>query len=92
MLRSELFAHFSEAIFGTATLRAYGVQRHSSKEIRDSVDNLNRNSRIIICDDATSSVDFEIDAKTQKTNAEMFRLCCALLIGSKQYLAMTAFA
>jgi ABC-type Mn2+/Zn2+ transport system ATPase subunit len=34
-----------------------------------------RGSQIIVCDEATSSVDFETDAKIQKTVSCMLRAC-----------------
>ncbi|KAL9081423.1 MAG: hypothetical protein Q9159_007319 [Coniocarpon cinnabarinum] len=40
VLRSTVFARFSEAVTGTATIRAYGLQNRFSKSIRDAVDDM----------------------------------------------------
>ncbi|KAI9714511.1 MAG: hypothetical protein M1820_000472 [Bogoriella megaspora] len=40
VLRSHVFARFSEAVFGTATVRAYGVQHQFSRAVRDAVDEM----------------------------------------------------
>lgn len=40
VLRSVVFAKFGEAVQGTATVRAYGLQAHFSKTIKDSIDNM----------------------------------------------------
>lgn len=36
--RSHVFAKFSEAVYGTSTIRAYGMQEHFVKTIRKSID------------------------------------------------------
>ena len=41
VLRSEVFARFSEAVSGTASIRAYGLQDHFIKGIHRSVDQMN---------------------------------------------------
>ncbi|KAI8935755.1 hypothetical protein NX059_007275 [Plenodomus lindquistii] len=41
VLRSHVFAKFGEAVMGTATIRAYGLQDQFSKSVRDSVDDMN---------------------------------------------------
>jgi len=41
VLRSTVFARFSEAVSGIATIRAYGLQDRFSKSIRDSIDEMN---------------------------------------------------
>lgn len=38
ILRSHVFAKFSEAVYGTSTIRAYGVQDHFLKTIRQTID------------------------------------------------------
>jgi ABC-type multidrug transport system fused ATPase/permease subunit len=40
VLRSTLFARFSEAVFGTATIRAYGLQDQFQKSIRNAIDDM----------------------------------------------------
>ena len=40
VLRSHVFARFSEAVFGTATLRAYGVTGRFSQYVKDTVDEM----------------------------------------------------
>jgi ATP-binding cassette, subfamily C (CFTR/MRP), member 1 len=40
VLRSSVFARFSEAISGTASIRAYGLQDYFSERIRDSIDQM----------------------------------------------------
>ena len=40
VLRSTVFAKFSEAVTGTATIRAYGLQARFRKSIRDAVDDM----------------------------------------------------
>jgi ATP-binding cassette, subfamily C (CFTR/MRP), member 1 len=40
VLRSSVFARFSEAISGTASIRAYGLQEYFSGRIRDSIDQM----------------------------------------------------
>ncbi|CAI6341615.1 unnamed protein product [Periconia digitata] len=41
VLRSSVFARFSEAVQGTPTIRAYGLQQQFSKSVRDSIDDMN---------------------------------------------------
>lgn len=41
VLRSHVFARFSEAVTGVPTIRAYGLQSAFSKVIRDTVDDMN---------------------------------------------------
>jgi ATP-binding cassette subfamily C (CFTR/MRP) protein 1 len=41
VLRSTVFARFGEAIMGTATIRAYGLQDQFSKSVRTAVDDMN---------------------------------------------------
>jgi len=41
VLRSHVFAKFGEAVMGTATIRAYGLQDQFSKSVRESVDDMN---------------------------------------------------
>ncbi|OCK82842.1 hypothetical protein K432DRAFT_402511 [Lepidopterella palustris CBS 459.81] len=41
VLRSSVFARFSEAVFGTATIRAYGLQDQFSVSIREAIDDMN---------------------------------------------------
>ncbi|KAH8731418.1 P-loop containing nucleoside triphosphate hydrolase protein [Phaeosphaeriaceae sp. PMI808] len=41
VLRSAVFARFGEAVMGTATIRAYGLQDHFSKSVRESIDDMN---------------------------------------------------
>ena len=40
VLRSTMFARFSEAVTGTATIRAYGIQSRFRQVIRDAVDEM----------------------------------------------------
>src|SRR6187402_2561536 len=40
ILRSTVFAKFSEAISGTSTLRAYGVQKEFSNNLRAAIDDM----------------------------------------------------
>ena len=41
VLRSDVFARFSEAVSGTSSIRAYGLQNHFVKGLRASVDQMN---------------------------------------------------
>lgn len=41
VLRSSVFAKFSEAVAGTSTIRAYGLAPRFSKTVRDAVDDMN---------------------------------------------------
>lgn len=41
VLRSHVFAKFGEAVMGTATIRAYGLQDQFSRTVRASVDDMN---------------------------------------------------
>jgi ATP-binding cassette subfamily C (CFTR/MRP) protein 1 len=41
VLRSFVFAKFSEAVSGVATIRAYGLQDHFSMSVRDAIDGMN---------------------------------------------------
>ncbi|KAL4994641.1 P-loop containing nucleoside triphosphate hydrolase protein [Aspergillus recurvatus] len=41
LLRSAVYARFSEAITGTASIRAYGVQNQFRSSLRDSIDTMN---------------------------------------------------
>jgi ABC-type multidrug transport system fused ATPase/permease subunit len=41
VLRSTVFARFGEAVMGTATIRAYGLQDQFSRSVRDAVDDMN---------------------------------------------------
>nr|KMM69243.1 ABC metal ion transporter [Coccidioides posadasii RMSCC 3488] len=41
ILRSVVFAQFGEAVSGTASIRAYGLQDHFIKRIRAAIDNMN---------------------------------------------------
>jgi ATP-binding cassette subfamily C (CFTR/MRP) protein 1 len=40
VLRSSVFARFSEAITGTSTLRAYGVEKEFSNKLTDAIDDM----------------------------------------------------
>lgn len=40
VLRSSVFARFSEAVLGTATIRAYGLQDRFSRSIREAIDDM----------------------------------------------------
>ena len=41
VLRSTVFARFGEAVMGTATIRAYGLQDQFARSVRESVDDMN---------------------------------------------------
>ncbi|KAF2185036.1 P-loop containing nucleoside triphosphate hydrolase protein [Zopfia rhizophila CBS 207.26] len=41
VLRSTVFARFSEAVMGTATIRAYRLQGQFSRSVRDAIDDMN---------------------------------------------------
>lgn len=41
VLRSDVFARFSEGVSGTSSIRAYGLQNHFIKDLQSSVDELN---------------------------------------------------
>lgn len=41
VLRSTVFARFSESISGTASIRAYGLQRYFTQRIREAIDDMN---------------------------------------------------
>jgi ATP-binding cassette subfamily C (CFTR/MRP) protein 1 len=41
VLRSTVFAKFGEAVMGTATIRAYGLQDQFSRTVRDAIDDMN---------------------------------------------------
>ncbi|CAG5183645.1 uncharacterized protein ALTATR162_LOCUS10684 [Alternaria atra] len=41
VLRSTVFSRFGEAVMGTATIRAYGLQDQFSKTVRDAIDDMN---------------------------------------------------
>lgn len=41
LLRSHIFAKFSEAIYGTSTIRAYGLQSRFTEQIKTTVDDYN---------------------------------------------------
>lgn len=41
VLRSTVFARFSEAVSGISTIRAYGLEERFSQSIRDSIDDMN---------------------------------------------------
>jgi ABC-type multidrug transport system fused ATPase/permease subunit len=41
VLRSTVFARFGEAVFGTPTIRAYGLQKQFSRSVRDAIDDMN---------------------------------------------------
>ncbi|KAH3916024.1 hypothetical protein HBH56_067840 [Parastagonospora nodorum] len=41
VLRSTVFARFGEAVMGTATIRAYGLQEQFSRSVKESVDDMN---------------------------------------------------
>jgi ATP-binding cassette subfamily C (CFTR/MRP) protein 1 len=41
VLRSTVFAKFGEAVMGTPTIRAYGLQNQFSRTVRDAVDEMN---------------------------------------------------
>ncbi|KAF2454825.1 P-loop containing nucleoside triphosphate hydrolase protein [Lineolata rhizophorae] len=41
VLRSVVFSRFSEAVVGTATVRAYGLQDHFSETLKDAINNMN---------------------------------------------------
>lgn len=41
VLRSDVFARFSEAVSGTASIRAYGLQNHFMNVVRESIDQMN---------------------------------------------------
>ena len=40
-LRSKMFARFGESITGTSSIRAYGVEHHFKRTLRDAIDNMN---------------------------------------------------
>ncbi|KAF2003407.1 hypothetical protein P154DRAFT_543812 [Amniculicola lignicola CBS 123094] len=41
VLRSSVFSRFSEAVMGTATIRAYGLQDQFSRSVRSAIDDMN---------------------------------------------------
>ncbi|KAF2474597.1 multidrug resistance-associated protein 5 [Lindgomyces ingoldianus] len=41
VLRSNVFARFSEAVMGTSTIRAYGLQDQFSRSVREAIDDMN---------------------------------------------------
>jgi ATP-binding cassette subfamily C (CFTR/MRP) protein 1 len=41
VLRSHVFARFSEAVMGTSTIRAYGLQDQFSRSVRSALDDMN---------------------------------------------------
>lgn len=41
VLRSHVFARFNEAVLGTPTVRAYGLQKQFSIRLNDAIDNMN---------------------------------------------------
>ncbi|KAJ4300867.1 ATP-binding cassette transporter yor1 [Kalmusia sp. IMI 367209] len=41
VLRSTVFARFSEAVMGTPTIRAYGLEQQFSRSVRDAIDDMN---------------------------------------------------
>ncbi|KAJ4344427.1 ATP-binding cassette transporter yor1 [Didymosphaeria variabile] len=41
VLRSNVFARFSEAVMGTPTIRAYGLEHQFSRSVRDAIDDMN---------------------------------------------------
>ncbi|KAF2644264.1 hypothetical protein P280DRAFT_228439 [Massarina eburnea CBS 473.64] len=41
VLRSTVFARFSESVMGTSTIRAYGLQEQFSRSVRDAIDDMN---------------------------------------------------
>ncbi|KAL1863269.1 ATP-binding cassette transporter yor1 [Paecilomyces lecythidis] len=41
VLRSHVFARFNEAVLGTPTVRAYGLQKQFSVRLNDAIDNMN---------------------------------------------------
>ncbi|KFA61277.1 hypothetical protein S40285_05521 [Stachybotrys chlorohalonatus IBT 40285] len=41
ILRSHVFAKFNEGLSGVASIRAYGLQKHFIRELRDSIDEMN---------------------------------------------------
>jgi ATP-binding cassette subfamily C (CFTR/MRP) protein 1 len=41
VLRSTVFARFGEAVMGTATIRAYGLQNQFSRTVREAIDDMN---------------------------------------------------
>ena len=40
VLRSHVFARFGESVSGTASIRAYGLQKYFSKRLRDAIDDM----------------------------------------------------
>jgi ATP-binding cassette subfamily C (CFTR/MRP) protein 1 len=40
VLRSHVFARFGESVSGTASIRAYGLQRYFSRRLRDAIDDM----------------------------------------------------
>ena len=40
VLRSTVFARFSESVSGTASIRAYGLQKYFTKRLRESIDDM----------------------------------------------------
>jgi len=40
VLRSHVFARFSEAVVGTSTIRAYGLQKQFSRTVRNAIDDM----------------------------------------------------
>ncbi|KAF2876322.1 P-loop containing nucleoside triphosphate hydrolase protein [Massariosphaeria phaeospora] len=41
VLRSSVFARFSESVMGTPTIRAYGLQKQFSRTVRNAIDDMN---------------------------------------------------